>query len=221
MGSRLAGNRFSRASALPCQSFEGKRTIVNEDEPRMDTKTDEPPSGTGGTKMLLRYCVLGVTMSWDECPLGARASRPHKARHSLGHLPLLVSFFVALHGPLSSLFQPLKVPSRTPFPTFGGSLLSLLQPLRGPSPFFVALRGYLFAFSWKSFLPLAILGRSLLSLLQPLRGPSSSFVPLRGYLFLSFADNAQVFQRKPLPAAGSWICVSIHLVLPRPSTPRP
>ena len=133
LGSRLAGNRFSRASALPCQSFEGKRTIVNEDEPRMDTKTDEPPSGTGGTKMLLRYCVLGVTMSWDECPLGARASRPHKARHSLGHLPLLVSFFVALHGPLSSLFQPLKVPSRTPFPTFGGSLLSLLQPLRGPS----------------------------------------------------------------------------------------
>ena len=30
------------------------------------------------------------------------------------------------------------------FPTFGGSLLSLLQPLSGPSPFFVALRGYLF-----------------------------------------------------------------------------
>ena len=36
----------------------------------------------------------------------------------------------------------------SPFPTFGGSLLSLLQPLSGPSPFFVALRGYLFAFSW-------------------------------------------------------------------------
>ena len=66
--------------------------------------------------------------------------------------PLLVSFFVALHGPLSSLFQPLKVPSRTPFPTFGGSLLSLLQPLRGPSwitlfrflLFVDPLRGYLF-----------------------------------------------------------------------------
>ena len=34
-----------------------------------------------------------------------------------------------------------------PFPTLGGSLSSLLQPLSGPSPFFVALRGYLFAFS--------------------------------------------------------------------------
>ena len=28
-------------------------------------------------------------MSWDEGFLGARASRPHKARHSLGHLPHL------------------------------------------------------------------------------------------------------------------------------------
>ena len=74
----------------------------------------------------------------------------------------LVSFFVALHGPLSSLFQPLGVPSRinllppltdtlapfveifSPFPTLGGSLLSLLQPLSGPSSSFVALRGYLF-----------------------------------------------------------------------------
>ncbi len=94
--------------------------------------------------------------------------------------------FVTLHGPLSSLFplfQPLGAPSRTPCPTFGGSLLSLLQPLRGPSPFFVALRGYLFAFSWKSFLPLAAHGGSLSSLLQPLRGPSLFFVALRGYLF--------------------------------------
>ena len=75
-------------------------------------------------------------------------------------------------GSLLSLLQPLRVPSRTPFPTFGGSLSSLLQRLRGPSPFFVALRGYLFAFSWKSFLPLATFGRSLLSFLQPLSGPS-------------------------------------------------
>ena len=28
-------------------------------------------------------------MSWDEGLLGARASRPHKAWHSLGHLPHL------------------------------------------------------------------------------------------------------------------------------------
>ena len=101
----------------------------------------------------------------------------------------LVSFFVALHGPLSSLFQPLGVPSRTPFPTFGGSLSSLLQPLRGPSPFFVALRGNLFAFSWKSFLPCPTFGGSLSSLLQPLSGPSWSFVPLRGYLFVLRAPS--------------------------------
>ena len=39
--------------------------------------------------MLLHFCALGVTMSWDEGFLGARASRPHKAGHSLGHLPHL------------------------------------------------------------------------------------------------------------------------------------
>ena len=96
----------------------------------------------------------------------------------------IVSPFPTFGGSLLSLLQPLRVPSRTPCPTFGGSLSSLLQRLRGPSPFFVALRGYLFAFSWKSFLPLATSGGSLLSLLQPLRGPSCPFVdPLRGYLF--------------------------------------
>ena len=64
--------------------------------------------------------------------------------------PLVISFFPwclsswPFTDPLSSLFQPLGVPSRTPFPTFGGTLSSLLQPLSGPSPFFVALRGYLF-----------------------------------------------------------------------------
>ena len=65
--------------------------------------------------MLLQFCALGVTMSWDDGFLGARASRPHKdgflrarasrphkdgflgarasrphqAWHSLGHLPHL------------------------------------------------------------------------------------------------------------------------------------
>ena len=39
--------------------------------------------------MLLQSCALGVTMSWDEGLLGARASRPHQAWHSLGHLPHL------------------------------------------------------------------------------------------------------------------------------------
>ena len=39
--------------------------------------------------MLLQFCALGVTMSEDDGFLGARASRPHQAWHSLGHLPHL------------------------------------------------------------------------------------------------------------------------------------
>ena len=39
--------------------------------------------------MLLQSCALGVTISWDDGFPGARASRPHKAWHSLGHLPHL------------------------------------------------------------------------------------------------------------------------------------
>ncbi len=39
--------------------------------------------------MLLQFCALGVTMSWDDGFPGARASRPHQACHSLGHLPHL------------------------------------------------------------------------------------------------------------------------------------
>ena len=34
-----------------------------------------------GAKMLLQYCTLGVTRSWDDGFLGARASRPHQAWH--------------------------------------------------------------------------------------------------------------------------------------------
>ena len=36
--------------------------------------------------MLLQFCALGVTMSWDEGLLGARASRPHKSSRSFSHL---------------------------------------------------------------------------------------------------------------------------------------
>ena len=39
--------------------------------------------------MLLQFWALGVTRSWDDGFLGARASRPHQAWHSLGHLPHL------------------------------------------------------------------------------------------------------------------------------------
>ena len=41
--------------------------------------------------MLLQFCVLGVTMPWNDGLPGARASRPHNAWHSLGHLPPLGS----------------------------------------------------------------------------------------------------------------------------------
>ena len=65
---------------------------MNHEWTRINTneqKTDGPPSTTSGTKMLLQSCALGVTMSWDEGFPGARASRPHQAWHSLGHLPHL------------------------------------------------------------------------------------------------------------------------------------
>ena len=62
---------------------------TNHECTRIDTKTDGAPSTTSGAEMLLQFCALGVTMSWDESFLGARASRPHQAWHSLGHLPHL------------------------------------------------------------------------------------------------------------------------------------
>ena len=55
----------------------------------MNTKTDRPSLTTSATKMHLQFGSLGVTMSWDDGFLGARASRPHQAWHSLGHLPHL------------------------------------------------------------------------------------------------------------------------------------
>ena len=53
---------------------------------RIGTKTDGPPSTTTGAKMLLHFCPVGVTLSWEEAPPGARASRPHKSSRSFGHL---------------------------------------------------------------------------------------------------------------------------------------
>ena len=134
--------------------------------------------------MLLQFCPVDLTMSRDEGFPGARASRPHQAWHSLGHLPHLHQPGTAswLSPPQGAQQRP-SWKSFLPLATFGGSLSSLLQPLSGPSPFFVAHRGYLFAFSWKSYSPLATFGGSLSSLLQPLSGPSPSFVALPGNLF--------------------------------------
>ena len=36
--------------------------------------------------MLLHFCPVGVTLSWEEAHPGARASRPHKSSRSLAHL---------------------------------------------------------------------------------------------------------------------------------------
>ena len=126
---------------------------------------------------------------------------------TLAPLVEVFSPFPTFGGFLLSLLQPLRVPSRTPFPTFGGSLSSLLQRLSGPSPFFVALRGYLFAFSWKSFLPLATSGGSLLSFLQPLRVPSRTPFPTFG------GSLSSLLQRLRGP---SWIsfCLFVEILSP-------
>ena len=96
-------NRLTPYKDHPRRTRRDKKEIHEGHEgPRRDTKTDGPPSTTSGAKMLLQYCALGVTMSWDEgfpgarasrphddgFP-GARASRPHQAWHRLGHLPHL------------------------------------------------------------------------------------------------------------------------------------
>ena len=82
-----------------------------------------------------------------------------------------------------------------PFPTFGRALSSLLQPLRGPSPFFVALRGFLFAFSWKSF-PLPDLWRIPL---EPSPTPSWPFAVLRGPSWISFCLFLEILSPLPDP----------------------
>ncbi len=41
---------------------------------------------TTGAKMLLHFCPVGVTLSWEEAHPGARASRPHKSSRSFSHL---------------------------------------------------------------------------------------------------------------------------------------
>ena len=96
-------NRLTPYKDHPRRTRRDKKEIHEGHEgPRRDTKTDGPPSTTSGAKMLLQFCALGVTMSWDEgfpgarasrphddgFP-GARASRPHQAWHRLGHLPHL------------------------------------------------------------------------------------------------------------------------------------
>ena len=167
-------------------------------------------------------------MSWDDDFPGARASRPRSQVPN----QQLINPFIAVH---SCPFVVRRSPW-SPFPSWPRGYLfafsrksfvalrpdpwrSLLQPLSGPSTFFVALRGYLFAF-WKSFLPFPTLRRPLSSLLQPLSGPSPFFVALRGYLFaeippLARPDPSQA-SSNPLVALrrSSWPFVDIFLPFP-------
>ena len=70
-------------------SFEEKRPIVNEDEPRMNTNRPEDrwtSFNDNRHQHASATCALGVTMSWDDGFPGARASRPHKSSRSFSHL---------------------------------------------------------------------------------------------------------------------------------------
>ena len=87
--SRLPANP---APALPCGSFEEKRPIVIEDEPRMDTNRHKDKWTCFNHKRHHNTSAIG-------CPWCVTAP--------VSFVDIffpLVSFFVALHGPLSSLF---------------------------------------------------------------------------------------------------------------------
>ena len=132
----------------------------------------------------------------------------HEALRLPPHRLDCVSFFVAPHGPLSSLFQPLGVPSWTPFPSFGGFLSGLLQPLSGPSPFFVALHGLLSSLfqplGVPSWTPFPSFGGFLSGLLQPLSGPSPFFVAPHGPLSSLFQPLG-VPSWTPCPTFGGFL----------------
>ena len=144
-------------------------------------------------------------MSWDDGFLGARASRPHQAWHSLGHLPHMdqpgtapwLSFGLAdpvpahrvaacgialkLSGSQRDSMQARRPRSQagykpgTWFTPFNNALIIPFVPLRGPSCPFVDIFFCLFVES-----------------------PSCLFVdPLRGYLFPSLLVGLRC--RPPLP----------------------
>ena len=76
------------AGGTPALPGNARRAHHSEEQPFVNegTRTDGPPSTTTGGKMLLHFCPVGVTLSWEEAPPGARASRPHKSSRSFGHL---------------------------------------------------------------------------------------------------------------------------------------
>ena len=82
------------AGPTPCRADHSRKNgrslmKTHHEWTRIDTQIDGPTSTTSGTQMFLQFRVLGVTGSWNDGFLGARASRPHKAWHSLAYLPHL------------------------------------------------------------------------------------------------------------------------------------
>ena len=179
----------------------------NHEWTRIGTKTDGALRTPSGIHMRLRFRPPGVTMSRDDSPPGARASRPHKAWHSLNHLPHLdhpgtapwLSFGLAYTVPpdrmaVCSIAGKLSGGQRgsmragrprsqgLPFRAFSNPLASLRR--------FISCRlNRSLTRSVGIFTPRPIFGEAVLSLLQPLRGPLSSFVALRGFLLVGLCGQ--------------------------------
>ena len=64
---------------------------TNHEWTRIDQKTAGPPSATSGTKMLLQFGALAVTMSWDEGFLGSAGVPPAPSLAQARPSPLLAS----------------------------------------------------------------------------------------------------------------------------------
>ena len=80
---RVKQGCFRQVGPLPCRADHPR---VKQGCFRQVTRTDGPPSTTTGAKILLHFCPVGVTLSWEEAHPGARASRPHKSSRSFSHL---------------------------------------------------------------------------------------------------------------------------------------
>ena len=92
----------SRAPALPVRIVRGKTADVclmktNHEWTRINTNRPEGRWTSfndnwrqNASALLSRwcdhFCPVGVTLSWEEAPPGARASRPHKSSRSFSHL---------------------------------------------------------------------------------------------------------------------------------------
>ena len=111
------------------RSFRGETAsrfrFGNEDEPRMNTNRHYGWSSamTSGARMLLQYCDVGVTTSWEKAPQGARASRPHLGIASPISLPRIERQI----GRASLCFGP----SPMRFPPAGGAGCRIAGKLSG------------------------------------------------------------------------------------------